>query len=159
MPSPRMRLFPLLVVATLLAAPVACKKAPPTTETKIEYGEPVGVKMAGPPGSPPIEIAIAVTKGKDPAKQLEPLVGSLFAAVNACPDFIEAAKGGHVGEIAFTIEGGVAKVPKVENPHPSHACLVKGIEGKKLLPEGSEKLDVLAQMRVAGLPGSDAGKP
>jgi len=154
-----MRLFSPLVLAVILAAPVACKKPPPASETKIEYGEPIGVKMAGPSGSPPIEIAIAVTKGKDPSKQVEPLAGSLFAAVNACPDFIEAAKGGHVGEIAFTIEGGVAKVPKVESPHPSHACLVKGIEGKKLLPEGSEKIDVLAQMRIAGVAGSDAGKP
>jgi hypothetical protein len=152
------RAFLPLVAALLLAVPVACKKPPPPeTETKIQYGEPVGVKMAGPAGTRPIEIAIAVTKGKDPAKQLEPLVGALFAAVNACPEFIEAAKGGHVGEIAFTLEGGTAKVPKVENPHPSHACLVKGIEGKKLLPEGSEKLDVLAQLRVA--PETDGGKP
>ena len=124
---------------------------------KIEYGEPIGIKLEGKDGAPPFEIAFAVTKGKDAEKNLGPMVTTMSKVVYGCPEFVAAAKGGQTAQLAFVVESGKAHVPPVENAPASTECLAKSIEGRMVLDPASEKLEVLAQIRVGGAPDSATG--
>ncbi|GAC1586343.1 MAG: hypothetical protein NVS3B20_15480 [Polyangiales bacterium] len=151
----------VLLVGGIVATFAACKKAPPPATTKVEYGEPIGVKLQGKKGAPGFDLALAVTKGKDPESVLEPLVGAVSSAIYACPDFLAAAKGGQDGEVAFAIEGGRASIPSQGDPAPSSpatACIAKGLSGKSILPDDAERFDVIAQIRLAKT-ASDGGSP
>jgi hypothetical protein len=128
-----------LVLSVVLLS--ACRSEPAAPE--IEYGEPVGLRMATKRGMPDYEIAVAVTKGTN-IEPLVPVLGAaLHAAVELCPDVVAAGQRGEALDVAFRIEQGVIRDPAAKGDAAS--CVARALGGKTIA--APDKLSVLAQIR------------
>ncbi|MRG94352.1 hypothetical protein [Polyangium spumosum] len=133
------KMFGFLLAAGLLGS--ACRSEPAAPE--IEYGEPVGLRMATKRGMPDYEIAVAVTKGTN-IDPLVPVLGAaLHAAVELCPDVVEAGRRGEALDVAFRVEQGVIRDPAAKGD--AATCVARALGGKAIA--APDKLSVLAQIR------------
>ncbi|MDC3952459.1 hypothetical protein [Polyangium jinanense] len=136
-------------LALVFALASACRSEPP--ETAIEYGEPVGLRMATKRGMPDYEIAVAVSKGTDVGPLVPALGAALHAAVELCPEIVQAGKRGEIVGVWFRVEQGA--IGKVETKGVQATCVTGAIGGKPIA--APDKLAVLAEIRFP----SDAPVP
>lgn len=128
-------------LAFVFALASACRSQP--AEPEIEYGEPVGLRMATKRGIPDYEIAVAVSKGTDIAPLVPELGAALHAAVELCPEIVQAGKRGEIVGVSFRVEQGA--IGKVATKGVEETCVGGALGGKRIA--APDKLAVLAQIR------------
>jgi hypothetical protein len=137
-----------VVVAAAVASSVACSKP-----DNVQYGDPVGIQIDAKGTVPALEIAVAVTKGRDVTPAVSSLAGSVYAAASSCPAFVTAANGGKAVRLRLTAEAGVLHAPKQAPAEEAGSCMVHALDGKAVTMDKPDKLDVLveiAALRDAG---------
>jgi hypothetical protein len=133
---------------TLLFLPLAVLLACSKKEEGIQYGDPIGIRLSGTGDAPGYEIAIAVNKGKDIGQSVNTVAGAIYVATKACPEVATITGAGKVLRIKLVVEAGKVKAPAQLPEESAAACLIKALDGRPLVA-GSEKLDVLAEIRGA----------
>ncbi|MCU0656618.1 MAG: hypothetical protein MUF64_15615 [Polyangiaceae bacterium] len=124
---------------------LACRSE---ASTSVQYGEPVGVKLAG--GQRPIELAIALSKGKDPQPLLGALVDMTRAGLDACPGYLSATPQDPSPPVAIRLSAGKVTGAPEENTSPEARCMVKALTERPLPPPLRTETDlhVLVQARI-----------
>ncbi|MCL2726490.1 MAG: hypothetical protein FWD69_18880 [Polyangiaceae bacterium] len=134
----------ILILNIWLLALLACKKEVAEHEEPVaaDFGPPIAARVEASRDVPRFEIALAVSKNRDPESMLAPLVSVLSRSVRACPDLVAGGASGHITALSF--EDGKAKLAGDMNPGAS--CLLSALEHESfsgVLPQG-----VVARMEL-----------
>ena len=129
----------------LLVAACASKKAPPP----LERFQTVGIKLQGPDGRTPLDIAISLSETADPQPVDEALSGALYRALQKCSTGLVSPetltfKGDRTLSLRLTAEAIVAVVTE---PGPGTECFVTSLEHHKLQRRFDAPLDVHVLLR------------
>ncbi|TKD06603.1 hypothetical protein [Polyangium fumosum] len=114
--------------------------------------------MATKRGVPDYEIAVAVSKGTDIAPLVPALGAALHAAVELCPEIVQAGQRGEIVGVSFRVEQGA--IGKVATKGVEATCVGGALGGKPIA--APDKLAVLAQIRFpseAPVPTAPTGTP
>ncbi|HVK63414.1 MAG TPA: hypothetical protein VM694_03010 [Polyangium sp.] len=111
--------------------------------------------MATKRGIPDYEIAVAVSKGTDVAPLVPVLGATLHAAVELCPEIVQAGQRGEIVNVWFRVEQGA--VGKVATKGVEATCVGGALGGKPIA--APDQLAVLAQIRFPYAPTAPTGAP
>jgi hypothetical protein len=137
----RTRLGASVMVGVAVASTAACSKP-----DNVNYGDPVGIQIDAKGTVPAIDIAVAVTKGRDVTPAVSSLAGSVYAAASACPAFVTAVNSGKLVRLRFTAEAGVLHPPAQTPTEEAGSCMIHALDGKPVTMDKPDKLDVLVEM-------------
>jgi hypothetical protein len=112
----------------------------------VVWEDPVGIRVAGGPGSPAFAVALQVNRGSGVRDLVEPLIGTLYTAITACPGFGEGPAAGDVTTIAFVVVDGRIGAPRAAPQGNGALCVVRKLDGKPLLPQATARRDVRLQI-------------
>jgi hypothetical protein len=135
--------FALLATATVCLA--ACDES---TKNEAQYGEPVGIQIAGHGAIPALSVAVAVTKGRDVNVTVSSMAGGIFTAAAACPAVMASVAAGSVTRLTLTAQGGVLHAPPKPPDDPGAACMTRALDGKAVTTDKPESLDVIVEIRA-----------
>lgn len=126
---------------------IACNRATSgDAAAAVAYGEPVGVELKGRPPMPPLAIAFAVTRGRDPRPTVASLASALESAAQRCPDFVRAVVGGEA--VRFELRATRTTLRARDLPAKKGGPCVKTVlDGKLLELDGAEPIDLLVEVR------------
>lgn len=115
------------------------------------YGDPLGIELAGRPPAPPLTIAFAVERGRDPRPLVTSLASAFEAVARGCPEFDGAVAAGDTArlELRATQSGLTTNVLSARGG----ACVKSILGGQVLALDRPEPMDVLVEVRS----GSDGG--
>ena len=136
----------------LAACLAACDES---SKSDVQYGEPVGIQIAGHGAVPALSVAVAVTKGRDVSATVSSVAGAVFTAAAACPMIVTSIAGGSVARLMLTAQGNVLHGPAKVPEDPGGACMTRALEGKAITTDKPDNLDVIVEIR-ADVP--DAGR-
>lgn len=114
----------------------------------VEYGEPVGLTLKRAGGEIDYEMAVAISKGKDPSPGVPALAEAMVAAAKACPETRPTLAADNTLRLAFPVLRGKAALPPRLPESPAVTCLLRALEGRKLFGDADD-LAVLIELRTA----------
>ncbi|HXX67514.1 MAG TPA: hypothetical protein VEK07_10050 [Polyangiaceae bacterium] len=112
------------------------------------YGEAVGVELSGRSPGPPLAIAFAVTRGRDPRPMVPSLASALETVALQCPDFDRAIARGETARIELRATPSSLRSKELSAKRGG-ACVRSVLEGKTLTLDGTEPVDVVVDVRLA----------
>jgi hypothetical protein len=133
----------------LSLATLACSKE---NAAPLAYGDPIGIRLEGDSKGPSLAVAVAATQGKDLTPGVNALAGAFLAASKACPDLTPVATSGAL-RLKMKLVKGKFVAPAQLPAEPVAACVSKALDGKAILPDTSESMDILAEFHME-LPGA-----
>jgi len=139
----------------LLAAVAACLTACDDPKNEVQYGEPVGIQIAGHGSVPALSVAVAVTKGRDVSATVGSMASAVFTAAAACPAVVATVSAGSVIRLTLAAQANVLHAPAKLSEDPGAACVAHALDGKAITTDRPEVLDIIVEIR-ADVP--DAGR-
>ncbi len=134
------RLVVWVAGAAALAWLVSCKPK------DVDYGDPVGISLDAKGAVPGLDIAVAVTKGRDVTPTVSSLAGGMYAAAAGCPAFLAAVGGGKLVRLKLSAEANVLHAPSPAPTEEAGSCMVHALDGKAITMDRPDKLDVLVEV-------------
>lgn len=138
-----MKLFWLLVIG----ATVACSKDGSKDTASASYGDPIGIRLEDDPKAPSLAVAIAATKGKDLVPAVNALASAFHAAAKSCPDLTPLATSATL-RLKLSVDHGKIVAPTMPSDEPVAVCVTKALDGKTILPDTAERMDLLAEFHM-----------
>jgi hypothetical protein len=126
-----------------------------SSKSDVQYGEPVGIQIAGHGAVPALSVAVAVTKGRDVSATVGSVAGAVFTAAGACPAVVSAIASGSVARLTLTAQGGLLHAPPKAPEDPGGACMTRALDGKPITTDKPDALDLIVEIRADG---PDAGR-
>ena len=142
------RLVGCVATAAALAWLVSCKPK------DVDYGDPVGISLDAKGTVPGLDIAVAVSRGRDVTPAVSSLAGGMYAAASGCPAFLAALGSGKLVRLKLTAEANVLHAPSPAPTEEAGSCMVHALEGKAITMDRPDKLDVLVEVTAK----RDAGR-
>lgn len=131
----------LLGMTALFAAACSKESAAPS------YGDPIGIRLDDDAKLPSLAVAVAATKGTDLTPAVNKLASAFHEASKSCPELTPLATTQTL-RLKMSIEKGKLRAPANPSDEAVAVCILKSLEGKSVLPETTEKLDILAEFHM-----------
>ena len=137
-----MRVLWLMAISTF--GIVACSKESAGTPS---YGEPIGIRLEQDTKAPSLAVAIAATKGKDLTPAVNALAGAFHGASKSCPELTPLATAQTL-RLKMSVDHGKLVAPARMPDDPVAVCVIKALDGKVILPDTAEHIDLLAEFHM-----------
>ena len=134
-----------LLVSTTLACQAGLPHSPPDVPT---FTDPIAVTVPASADLPAVTIFLAFDRGATGKGLVEPVGSSVYKALKACGQVVEALRRGGDAQVALSVEDGrvSAETPTLDDE--SSRCLAAALGGDRLATPSGMTLHVRA--RVAG---------
>jgi hypothetical protein len=110
------------------------------------YGDPLGIELEGRPPAPPLAIAFAVKRGRDPRPLVSSLASAFEAVARRCPDFDGAIAGGDSARLE--LRATKSAVTTTLSSARGGACVKSVLDGQVIALDSPEPMDVLVEVRL-----------
>jgi hypothetical protein len=132
----------------LIATATACVTACDDPKSDVQYGEPVGIQIAGHGSVPALSVAVAVTKGRDVSTTVGSVAGAVFTAAAACPAVVATVSAGSVIRLTLAAQGSVLHAPPKLPEEQGAACMARALDGKPITTDKPDNLDIIVEIRA-----------
>ena len=113
----------------------------------LSYGDPIGIRLDEDAKQPSLAVAIAATKGVDLTPAVNSLASAFHAASKSCPELTPLATTQTL-RLRMVVEKGKLVSPPNPSDDAVAVCVTKALAGKSILPEMTERLDILAEFHM-----------